>query len=275
VAQTLDYLTWVAALTDTEVRDAAARTNGVSFHEAYQRRFGPVNPPEQLNSDQRMLIVATDVDDATARIVEHLTRRYGVDINVVALSYFLVGEREVLVRTWIVDPMELEDRVDSRPSEPAGDADRSWTGAWHVNTGVHADGGVFRNWEDERHFNFLSAGQGARWRDEIMKLHVGDRVFAYLNGAGYVGGGIVASMATRADKFTPFGFDRPLKELPLASQGWFVNSSDDDLAEYMVGVQWSKTVDPSEGVRTSPALRGTVRKIRSPDLGQTLLAAFS
>jgi len=160
-----------------------------------------VNAPEQLNTDQRMLIVATDVDEATTRIVEHLTRRYGVDINVVALSYFIIGEQEILARTWVVDPVELEERVDAHPSEPGADVERAWTGLWHVNIGFDADSVVERNWDDERRYGFLSAGQGSRFREEILRLSVADHVYAYKNGAGYVGGGVVTSPAVRAPTF--------------------------------------------------------------------------
>ncbi len=99
-----------------------------------------------------MLIVATDVDEATARIVQHLTRRYGVAINVVALSYFVIGEQEVLARTWVVDPVELEGRVDARPAEPGPGVEPTRTGLRHVNIGFYADDAVQRNWDDERRY---------------------------------------------------------------------------------------------------------------------------
>ncbi len=185
VAQTLDYVSWVAELKDEEVREMVSRRTGKAFAEAYKERFGIRNPPAELNTDQRMLIVATDADEATGRIVNHLTRRYGVDINIVALSYYLVGDKELLARTWIVDPAELEDRVESRPSELTSDAERVWTGLWHFNTGAHEG----RSWDDERRYGFLSAGGGRKWRDEISRLSVGDKVYAYINGAGYCGGG--------------------------------------------------------------------------------------
>lgn len=274
VAQALDYISWIAELTDADVRDRIALNSKMSFNEAYQRQYGRRNPPEQLNTDQRILIVATDVDEATTRIVQHLTGRYGVDINVVTLSYFRVGEQELLARTWVVDPSELLERVDSRtPDSVATGVDRTWTGLWHVNLGVHTDM-IQRNWEDPRRYGFVSAGQGPKWRDEISKLKVGDRVYAYLNGAGYVGGGEVISTATRADDFIPPESTKPLRELPLESHSWFAESSDSDLAEYMVGVKWSRTVDSSEGLRASPTIRGTVRKIWSADLGDRLRTAF-
>lgn len=278
VAQALDYISWVAELPDSEVRDRIARNSGLSFNEAYQRQYGIRNPPEQLNTDQRILIVATDVDEATTRIVQHLTGRYGVDINIVTLSYFSVGEQELLARTWVVDPAELLERVDSRTPDPiAIGVDRKWTGLWHVNLGVHDeddDESFQRNWEDPRRYNFISAGQGAKWRNEVSKLAVGDRFYTYLNGAGYVGGGEVTSPATSADNFVPPGFDKLLRELPLESQSWFRNGGDPDLAEYMVGVKWFRTVDPSDGLRASPPIRGTIRKIWNADLGDRLRATF-
>jgi hypothetical protein len=218
-----------------------------------------------------MLIVATDTDDATKRIVNHLTQRYGVDINVVALSYYTVGEQELLACIWAVDPAELEDRVDSRSSEGVGDVERPWTGLWHFNVGAHEG----RSWDDERRYGFLSAGGGPKWRDEISRLSVGDHVYAYINGAGYCGGGTVASPAVRADRFKSPGASVPLRDLPLDSDKWFKDADDDELAEYMVGIQWAKTVPADQGLRVSHALRGTVRKIYSSDLAERLRATFN
>jgi Endonuclease NucS len=274
VAQGIDYASWVAVLSDAEIRDRVARITGQSFSEAYQRRFGAPRSPEQLNTQQRILIVATDVDDATSRIIQHLTTRYGIDINVVALSYFNTGEQELLARTWVVGPAELAARIDAHGSEVVAEAERAWTGLWHVNVGAHSDDMIGRNWSDMRRYGFLSAGQGYKWRDEIGRLSVGDRVFAYLNGSGYVGAGIVTQGAVHAFAFTPPGFDTRLEELPLKSRGWFVNSDDMDMCEWMVAVNWLKTVDPQDGVRASHPLRGTVRKIWGADLAQTLLSAF-
>lgn len=272
VAQALDYVSCVAQLTDSEVRDLTARISGRSFNEAYHSRFGTGNVPEQVNSDQRILIVATDVDEATSRIVEHLTKRYGVDINVVSLSYFTIGEQEMLARSWLVEPVELEERVDSRVTVEEENA-LAPPGLWHVNVGVHPNELIQRNWDDPMTFGFLSAGQGAKWRDEISRLGVGDHVYAYLNGHGYVGGGVVTSSAVRADGFVPPGYDKPLRELPLESQGWFTNSDDPELAEYMVGIHWDKAVPAMEGLRVLP-LRGTVRRIKGADRAATLHAAF-
>lgn len=275
VAQALDYVSWVAELSDAELRDMTARSADAPFLEAFGARFRSANAPEQLNTDQRILIVATDVDDSTARIVDHLTARYSVDINVVLLSYFVIAESEVLARTWVVDPVELEDRLDSGGAQQlTSNADRIWTGLWHVNVGIHDDSRRNRNWDDIRRYGFLSAGAGPKWRDEISRLSVGDRVYAYVNGAGYCGGGTVTSAAARADSFIPPGATMALKDLPVESSGWFAESDDPEMAEYMVGVKWLKTLPLSQGLRVAHPLRGTVKKIWSPDLAETLQSAF-
>jgi hypothetical protein len=286
VAQALDYLSWVAELSDSNVRDRIAATHGNSFDEAYRSCFGSRNPPPVLNLDQSVLIVATAIDEATDRIVNHLSRRYQMDINVVTLSYYISGDQELLARNWIVDPEELEERlgspgiansdqIESQSDEGGKARQHPWTNLWHVNLGVGVDGDPNRAWEDERQYGFLSAGQGPQWKAELMKLNINDRVYAYLNGAGYVGGGIVSARAVKAIEFQPHGFDRPLRELPLVTQGWFINSEDPELSEYMVAITWTKTVSASEGVRVSRAIRGTVRKIWSAELAERLKESFN
>ncbi len=220
-----------------------------------------------------MLILCADTDGATTRIVEFLTKRYGVDINVVNLSYYVVGGHGVVARTWTIDPGDLVYRIDSRITERES-SEPAPSGIWHVNVGVHANDLIERNWADPLRFGFLSAGQGEKWRDEISRINVGDHVYAYLNGAGYVGGGKVVTGATRADQFVPPGYDKPLRDLPVETHAWFANSDDPTMAEYIIGVRWNKAVTPNEALRVAHPLRGTVRRIRSADLAQTLSAAF-
>jgi hypothetical protein len=244
------------------------------FTEAYARRFGAARPPEQLNVDERMLIVSAETDEATTRIIEFLSKRYGVDVNVVNISYFIVGEQQIVTRSWTIDPGDLEYRVDSRLTE-SEISDPVPPGIWHVNVGVHPNDLIERNWNDPRRFGFLSAGQGGKWRDEIARIGVGDQVYAYLNGAGYVGGGTVVTAATRADQFVPPSYDKPLRALPVESRAWFMNDGDSDLAEYMIGVRWDGAVSPEDALRVAHPLRGTVKRIRSADLLQTLHIAFN
>ena len=59
------------------------------------------------------------------------------------------------------------------------------------------------------------------------------------------------------------------------SQGWLINGDDTDNAEYIVGIEWISTRDPSNAVRPSGvALRGTAVRIYGQDRAAELVAAF-
>ena len=136
---------WAHKLSDGDIRKLIAQNIGRPFTELYRERFGVRNPPTELNSDQRMMIVCTDTDEATRRILDYLTERHRMDINVVTLSYYKLDDQELIARTWLVDPAELEERigVDATDRE-ATDAERAWTGLWHVNAGIDTTAGAGR-----------------------------------------------------------------------------------------------------------------------------------
>lgn len=112
-------------------------------------------------------------------------------------------------------------------------------GVFYVNVGE----GETRAWEDCRNFDFLSAGQGKKWSDPLRTLNVGDVVVAYLKRKGYVGIGKVIEKAKRA---LDFRFDgKSLKSQSLASPNLFKNS-DNENSEYLIKVQWIKSVPANE-----------------------------
>lgn len=87
VAQVLDYGFWVVGLADPQVRDLyAAYRPGHALEQAWSEVFGG-NPPDELNTQHRLTVVAGDVDPATERIVGYLA---GLDVplNVVFFRYF-------------------------------------------------------------------------------------------------------------------------------------------------------------------------------------------
>ncbi len=160
--------------------------------------------------------------------------------------------------------------IEAKSARANRSEDRSWTGLWHVNAGTHEG----RPWEDERRYGFLSAGYGTEWRDQMRRLSPGDRVYAYINGAGYCGGGRVVSAAVRADQFVPPGGTLRLSQLPLNSDVWLHDANDDELAEYMIGVAWNRTTSAADGLRVRYPIRGTVRRIHGPELAEKLRATF-
>lgn len=109
-------------------------------------------------------------------------------------------------------------------------------GLYYVNVGE----GEHRSWDDCRQYGFLSAGQHKKYSDPLKTLEVGDLVAAYLKNNGYVGIGKVKEKAVRVTEFL-FN-NKPLKEYNLKVPNIFDNS-DNDNAEYLVKIEWIKTVD--------------------------------
>jgi hypothetical protein len=90
---------------------------GGSFDAAFRQRFDQ-DPPEDLNENHYLIIVASELDASTERIVEYVSD-YGVPINVVFFQHFHDGEREYLARSWLSDPEEVETRASkAKPSGP-------------------------------------------------------------------------------------------------------------------------------------------------------------
>ena len=69
-------------------------------------------------------------------------------------------------------------------------------GFYYYNVGE----GEHRCWEDYTRYNFISAGQGKRWRDAIGGFNEGDLFAAYLKGCGYVGIGQIHAKAQMINK---------------------------------------------------------------------------
>ena len=111
-AQALDYASWVKDL-DTEAIDAitARYLKGKTLEAAFQSKFD-VELPEIINEHHAMLVVASEIDDSTERIIHYLSETYGVDINAVRFQFFQAQDgREFLVRTFTVAPREVEENI--------------------------------------------------------------------------------------------------------------------------------------------------------------------
>jgi len=55
-----------------------------------------------------MLVVASDVDASTERIINYLSDTHGVDINAVSFQYFRHESGEFLARVFLIDPSQVE-----------------------------------------------------------------------------------------------------------------------------------------------------------------------
>jgi len=102
-AQILDYASWVKHLSPERIQNVAeGYLTSESFEEAYNRRFND-EIPESINEEHRMLIVGSQIDSSSRRIISYLSETYGVAINAVTFNYFTEAENEYLAQTFLIE----------------------------------------------------------------------------------------------------------------------------------------------------------------------------
>jgi hypothetical protein len=237
VAQTLDYASWVQTLTyDDIVGIYATYDTTRDFETAFVERFGG-NLPDSLNEEHRLLIVASELDNSTERIVNYLSSNYGVPINAVYFQYFKDGQGEYLSRTWLIDPIKAE--VQSSKASRTGGKE-SWNGTdYYVSFGECPR----RKWEDAVKYSFVSAGGGKWYSNTLSLLYPGARIFVCIPKVGYVGVGIVKEESVRVNEFLvdTGGIQTPILKTPLKAPNMGGNAEEPDLSEYLVRVDWIAT----------------------------------
>ena len=244
VAQTMDYGYWVRDLGYDDVREIYARDHDAAdFDEAFRSAF-ELEPPETINDEHQLVIVASALDAASERIVTY-AGGFGVPVNVVFFQTFEEDGTQYLTRTWLIDP------IDETPVRKAGQAKKQqapWNGKdWYVSFGE----GEHRNWEDARRYSYVSAGGGSWYIGTLKKLPIGGRVFVNLPGRGYVGVGVVTGTAVRASDYTVSvnGQEVPLVEVAQDAPELKSRAAlGDDETEWIVPVKWLKTVPRDQAI---------------------------
>jgi hypothetical protein len=103
IAQILEYASWVDDLTSKDILEIAneyLQKKGITLEEAFQQKFEkPL--PEILNNSHKMLIVASELDAQTERVLNYLSQ-HDIDINAVTFSYFRDGENEYVARVLLI-----------------------------------------------------------------------------------------------------------------------------------------------------------------------------
>lgn len=110
IAQTLDYATWVKDLSNDRITDIANQylEGKAPLEEAFKKKFG-IELPESLNENHKMLIVASQIDSSTERIINYLSDEWGVPINAVTFKYFHEDTgTEYLARVFLIEPDQVE-----------------------------------------------------------------------------------------------------------------------------------------------------------------------
>jgi hypothetical protein len=237
VAQVLDYASWVKDLTHERITSIfAAYRPDEQFEATFVDRFGAL--PERLNEEHHLIVVASELDSATERIIRYLTEEYDVPLNTAFFRYFKDGANEYLTRTWLIDPNEVE----SKPGKATSNKSKKepWNGHdFYVSFGD----GSRRSWDDAVKYGFVSAGGGKWFSRTLSLLFPGARVFACIPSVGYTGVGIVKDTfkPIRDFKVNVDGIETPLLQLPLRATKMGKDADDDELSEYAVAIDWIKT----------------------------------
>ena len=244
VAQVLDYGARVSTLDRDDILDLANHHLDSPFEAAFEEVFqGP--PPDELNGEVHLTVVATDLDPASERIVAYL-RTFGVPLNAVFFSYLEDEGRRYLARSWLAQEGESEGRATGGNRKRGKRA--QWNGRdWFVSFGTNTGG---RQWADDCRYGFVSAGGGTWYSRTIRELPVGARVNVCIPGQGYVAIGETTGPAQRFDdaRVEVDGVDVPLAEQSLVGtyqRGDEATPEPDETAEWVVPVQWIVSV-PAE-----------------------------
>ena len=239
-AQVIDYAASVSKMTAEEIAQLfLSFTNGnETLNEAFQKKYGSALDEGSVNQKVKMVIVAAKMDDGTERIIRFLRETYGVDINILFFRVFQCGSERLISRAWFEEDIE-----EATPAEVANRG--PWNGEYYASFGEGS-----RNWEDARKYGFISAGGGSWYSKTLSLLSPGDRVWVNIPHTGYVGVGIVTEPVEQA-KNTVFEVKgEQVKMIDLSLRGKYFDSVDDpENAEYVVKVQWVKTVRASEAVK--------------------------
>jgi hypothetical protein len=117
-AQALDYASWVKDLTLDRLTEIANNCLGNSglLEAAFLRRFNE-DLPETVNENHSIIVVASDIDQSTERIMRYLSDSYGVGINAVQFQYYRTSAgQEFLARLFLIEPDTVESQTRSKSS---------------------------------------------------------------------------------------------------------------------------------------------------------------
>lgn len=239
VAQLLDYASWVQSLSYEEIATIYSDKNaGKKLEEGFDDSFG-MSLPEEINQKHDLIVVASELDTSTERIIDYLTDSYGVPINAVFFRFFRDEDREYLARTWLIEPEEAERKVSKSTARKGSEP---WNGRdFYISLGE----GESRNWNDCQRYGFISGGGGKWYSQTLNLLFPGARVFVNIPKTGYVGVGIVEDKVVPIKDFQILidGEEVPILNAPLAAPHMDRNADNLDLCEYLVHIRWIKTVD--------------------------------
>lgn len=108
----MDYASWVKDLGRNRIENIASYyLKTQTLDSAFKKTFDS-DPPETLNDQHRMYIVASEIDSSTERIVKYLSESHGVDINVATFVFFKNEDHEFIGKSFLLDEASVRRRAD-------------------------------------------------------------------------------------------------------------------------------------------------------------------
>lgn len=248
VAQVLEYGAWVSSLRSDDIAQIYRKYvdryhpefGEGSFDEAFCRRFSATDVPEDLNQSHELVVVASQFDATSERIVNYLAEEHEVGINAIFFRVFKDDGKEYLARVWMRDPTEVD-------LDPGSRVPGQWNGEYYVSYGGQ------RNWDEAVEYGFIRGGGGRFYSQTLAMLSAGDRIWVNIPGTGYVGVGRVVDSVVPVEQFlvaTRDGDNVPITQLSDLQVSSATKGSDDaEKAEYLVRVRWDKTVPTSQAIK--------------------------
>lgn len=236
-AQALDYASCVADLSAKDIAQLYLEHSNETLDKAYERKFHRQLDEDTVNTKVKIVVVAAKMDESTERIIRYLRDTYGVDINILFFNVFEHCGKRLLSRVWFEEDVEEASAISK--------VQKNWNGEYYVSFGEEE-----RRWEDARKWGFISAGGGTWYTKTLEFLSPGDRVWVNIPHTGYVGVGIVVESVKLAKDATFMVDGKPKSFAEIETQGSYLYSLDDlDKAEYVVRVDWMKSVAVKDAVR--------------------------
>ncbi|MCP5179911.1 MAG: MmcB family DNA repair protein [Pseudomonadales bacterium] len=239
--QAIKYASYCSNLTIEEIFSQLARYRELAEGEAEKLVEEFIDADfENLNASQRIILAAKEFHSEVISAVLWL-REFGVNIQCTRLAPYVDADNALFIKPEIIIPLpEARDYIERKEQKRrvAATSQSEWTGYWFVNVGE----GEHRTWDDNVKYGFVGAGQGRRYSSALKRLKVGDKLYAYAAGLGYVGFGQVISSAVPIREFVVEESGVPLLEENLTAANPSENADDDELCEWVVGVKWEKTV---------------------------------
>lgn len=114
-AQVLDYASWINDLSNNTITSIANEYLGRSgpLETAFAEKFKK-ELPDTLNENHSMLVVASEIDSSSERIIKYLSDAHGVNINAATFHYFKSETGELLARIFLIEPSQVEYKTQTK-----------------------------------------------------------------------------------------------------------------------------------------------------------------